>query len=247
VRPRITIENVHDHTFIRNWISKDSTIVDLGMNLGEFAWILQSNFRCRVFGVEANPHLAARLPQSESVRCYPMAVSGLTGVVKFYVDEKNTVASHIVQSKELDAGTESPSTIEVPSVSLAEFFHMNQIGRVDMLKVDVEGAELDIFEQTHPKVFEDVVQISVEFHAFLDPSVTPRIRRILARMERAGFYWMDFTRTYRDVLLINAKLVPLSFLDKLYLSIHKYRAGVPRKVRDYAHQLVQRAGHRSGT
>jgi len=86
VRSRIAIENVCEHTFVRNWISKDGTVVDLGMNLGEFARTPQKDFRCRIFGAEANPHLAARLPQSESIRCHPLAVSASTGTVRFLVD-----------------------------------------------------------------------------------------------------------------------------------------------------------------
>ena len=68
-------------------------------------------------------------------------------------------------------------------------------------------------------------------------------RAYVDRMEDAGFYWIDFTRTYRDVLLINAKLAPLSLLDKIHLSIHKYRIGVPNKMRSYVHQVMQRTGH----
>jgi len=240
---RITIENVCEHTFVRSWIPRDATVVDLGMNLGEFARTMQKGFNCRILGVEANPKLAARLPQSDSIRCHPLAISASTGTVKFRVDEANNQASHIVAPDAPGADGGSRGTIEVPSVSLVEFFRMNQIGRVDMLKVDVEGAELDILEQTDPEVFGRVVQMSVEFHAFLDPSVTPRIRRILARMERAGFYWIDFTRTYRDVLLINSKLAPLSVLDKLHLSVHKYRIGVPNKMRSYFRQAMQQLKH----
>jgi FkbM family methyltransferase len=244
VRARITIENVCEHTFVRDWISADSIIVDLGMNLGDFARTMQRDFRCTIVGAEANPHLAARLQQSGSVRCHPLAVSAATGTVRFCVDEDNSQASHILPSGGLDAG--SREAIEVPSVSLADFFGMNRIGRVDFLKVDVEGAELDILERSDAEVFRNVVQMSVEFHAFLDPSVTPRIQRILSRMEDMGFYWIDFTRTYRDVLLVNTRLAPVSLRDKLDLVVHKYRAGVPNKVRSYVEKVMQRVAPQSG-
>jgi hypothetical protein len=152
-----------------------------------------------------------------------MAIASSEGIVKFRIDD-DSEASHIISD---DAVTQGQTVVDVPSVSLRAFLVRNDIARVDLLKMDIEGAELAIFEGDDFNVLSQIKQISVEFHAFLDVSQRPRVKDIISRMTKNGFYCMDFSATWKDVLFLNQAMMPLSRPDKIALSYRKYALGFP--------------------
>src|SRR4051812_30476686 len=79
------VDQIMEHTFFRREIDNKSTVVDLGMNDGRFAREMHEKFGCKVIGVEANPHWACKLTNSDSITCHNLAISASTGNVKFLI------------------------------------------------------------------------------------------------------------------------------------------------------------------
>jgi hypothetical protein len=101
---------------------------------------------------------------------------------------------------------------------------------IDILKIDIEGSELELFERTADRVLLNMRQISIEFHAFLNPDHKPRIAKILQRMTSLNFHCIDFTTNFQDVLMIN-KSLGLSRVDQFNrtkLVLLKYTRGLKR-------------------
>jgi hypothetical protein len=97
----------------------------------------------------------------------------------------------------------------------------------DLLKIDIEGAEMQIFEGDDLDIFKHIKQISVEFHAFIYPEQRRRVKKIISQMKRNGFYCIDFSATWKDVLFINRSMVRITFREKAALLSHKYATGLP--------------------
>jgi hypothetical protein len=78
---------------------------------------------------------------------------------------------------------------------LSAYHSETEVEQVDLVKIDVEGTELDIIETTEPDIFQRCTQIAVEFHRFLNPSHASRIEKAVALMSGFGFRHIDFSNT----------------------------------------------------
>ena len=78
--------------------------------------------------------------------------------------------------------------ISVEMITLARLFELLGTDRVDLLKVDIEGAEWDVLSTLTPAVAQRIDQITVEFHDFMDPAERPRTEQCIARLEGLGFH-----------------------------------------------------------
>lgn len=217
----VTLERVSEHTFVPAFVPEGATVVDLGMNEGRFALEMQRRWRARVVGVEPNPVLCRRLIEGHGLRCYNYAIAERHGEVSLWVDEGYSEASSLYRS--------APGRVEtrVTAVTFAEFCAEADLHEIDLLKVDIEGAEIPLFQGTDPALFERVKQICVEFHAFIWPEHRPLIHEIMARMRERGFHVLDFSRNLSNVLFVNP-VCDLSTLAKLAMQYDKYRDGLQR-------------------
>jgi FkbM family methyltransferase len=223
--PTLKIDRVQGHTFLKGHVNTMGTVVDLGMNRGEFARIMRDRYGSRVIGAEANPALAS----TNGITCRNVAISKTNGSVKFSISA-NPEASTIVS----DNTPISETVIPVPSLTLTKFFREADITQADLMKIDVEGAELDIIETTPPTIFQRCAQISVEFHRFLHPSDAARIENAIALMTGSGFRCIDFSTDRTDVLFINSGKIEISAAASALLVMYKYQAGIIRRLHHIA-------------
>jgi FkbM family methyltransferase len=215
-------DRVRGHTFLKNYLNSTGKVIDLGMNKGDFARAIYGKYGCSVMGLEANPILASAVCRLDGIGCKNAAVSALDGSVKFSIDEENPEASKIVP----DSTPISDKVIVVPSVSLSTFFREVEAEQIDLLKVDIEGAELDLVETTEPEIFQRCAQITIEFHSFLYPSQAARIERAIALLSGLGFHYIDFSRRRMDVLFINSRIIDITGFARALLVIQKYQRGI---------------------
>jgi FkbM family methyltransferase len=221
------IDQIREHTVLGRELGRDSTVVDLGMNDGRFAREIHRKYGCRVIGVEPNPQLAADFPPSDAIVCRNLAISPVAGTVKFQIADDNE-ASRIIPD---DMPADGETVVDVSSVPLRTFLAENGVAQVDLLKIDIEGAELPLFEGDDFESLRKVRQISVEFHTFLDPGQRPRVKQTIAKMKKSGFYCIDFSATWKDVLFVNQSAAKLVCRDKAALAWRKYAVGIPALAR----------------
>lgn len=118
-------------------------ILDLGSNIGASIAFFHARYpQARIIGLEPDPSTFARLAQSVGhlplVEIYPWAVADLSGRLPFQ-PARQSWASAL-------AGDPDGGSIEVQALSLRDLLRRLDVARVDLLKVDVEGAEWRLFE-----------------------------------------------------------------------------------------------------
>ena len=154
------------------------TIIDLGAYEGEFSFYCY-NFAKKIYAIEPDPRPYAVLEKRikdyglERLECFPIAISNRTGQGNFH-------ASGYGGSRLL-ADLEHPGegNVIVQSMSLADFMGENSIDYVDILKIDIEGGEDEIFNgEEFGKVANKIGTIVGELH----PS-----REIQTSLEKHGF------------------------------------------------------------
>jgi FkbM family methyltransferase len=117
----------------------------------------------------------------DSFHFHPVGIANVDGNVDFYLPPSPDFISHSM----IAAKQYSGKSIQVPMARLSTA--MRQLGhkRVDLLKMDVEGAEYGILADI-VKQQVDVTQIAVEFHHRLSGVGVQRTRDVLADLHDYG-------------------------------------------------------------
>jgi FkbM family methyltransferase len=125
-------------------------VVDLGANEGDFSGaVLGLAPEARILAVEPGPgprqRLEDRLGSKPNVDIRPVAVAGQTGTATFRLtahDHNSSLLQPRPESQErIGGGWEVVREIEVPTVALDDLVGEES---VDVLKLDVQGAELEV-------------------------------------------------------------------------------------------------------
>jgi FkbM family methyltransferase len=203
---------IRGHSFIAAPIGPRSTVIDLGANNGDFTRGMWKTFGSRCIAVEPTPTLAERLRSIRDIEVCDCAVG----------DRDQVADLHIFSNSEKSnlSGRSDESETEVAKVRVITFEHLLKeaaIDRVDLLKVDIEGAEVMLFDSIPDYVLERINQISVEYHDFCGLVSTEEIRRIRLRLHSAGFYEICFGPGYFNTLYVRRGAPKAGAMRRLYV------------------------------
>lgn len=134
---------------IQNHLPRDGTFIDVGANIGIFS-LMAAHHWCplgRVVALEASPHIYQWLTQNAqdnprpSLQVIHSAVTNNTGeTVQFFDAPVDKFGMGSLSSRFDEPG------FEVPTLSLDDAVAAAEIKQVDVIKVDVEGHELGVFQ-----------------------------------------------------------------------------------------------------
>jgi FkbM family methyltransferase len=126
------------------------SFLDVGAHEGEFTDSLLAYFEPqRVWLVEADADQAAVLQKKFGAepRCQVIAaaVSDRTGTAEFRVNEHRPSSSLVPIAAQTEGifkkSMAESRTVRVPALSLDDLFHQHQLPVIDLMKVDIQGAE----------------------------------------------------------------------------------------------------------
>jgi methyltransferase, FkbM family len=154
---------------LRKYLEPGGIFIDLGANEGYFS-VLASGLvgpHGAVIAVEPQSRLQSVIQANLSLNnCYNVrliqtVVSGATGSVEIQLaPEVNTGGTSLFKNTKYSLETES-----VQSLTLADFLARTGAERCDLMKVDVEGAEYDIFMGAEQVLRAGTIQnIALEIH-----------------------------------------------------------------------------------
>lgn len=191
------------HHYVIGLLDDNSVVIDLGANRGHFSNELVAECGCLCYAIEAVPRLFDTIPGHPRIRKFNLAISEKDGPISFCVSSQEESGS--VSNLPSDMVTE---TITVKGVTLGSFIEAQEIDAVDLLKIDIEGAETGLLKTIDKHTLSKIRQITVEFHDFL-PYFDQKqdIRIIKHRLDKLGFECIRYSMRYHaDVLFINRHL-----------------------------------------
>lgn len=144
-------------------------LIDLGANIGSVSVYAASlGEHVRVHAYEPEPENLALLTDNltangvaDRVQIYPYVVTDWRGTAQIDPRHGNT------RVVEYDEG------VTVPCVELAEV--LEAVGACDVLKIDIEGSEYDIFADVDLSVLQRVRYLTMEFDAEPEPGAFGRM------------------------------------------------------------------------
>lgn len=239
-RVRQIFTEVRGHSLYTPPLGAASVIVDLGANRGEFALQMSRRFGGRYYLVEANPELQDSLRSRTSFPVLPYAVAPQDGPVRFNV-AKNDEGSSILPLPETSVyDCTLARTVEVAGKRLEAILTEIDEPRIDLLKVDIEGAEVEMLTTADPGRLRAIGQISVEFHgdSVFGFGMYREVKQAIRRLRRLDFVALNFSRPLRtDVLFVNLAHHRLSGPRALWWKLrYDHTNHVVRRLRDRFHR-----------
>lgn len=231
-----SLRSVRGHHFLSNLIHENSVVVDLGAHLGQFSHEVSNLFGCKCYAVEALPSLYTEISETPLVKKFNYAICDRNHTVKLCVTD-NPESNHITINNTQD----EQIMISVNGTTLEEFIKKQKIESIDLLKVDIEGAEIELFKSISNEVLLNTKQITIEFHDFVF-DIGREVESIKKRLSSVGFIYIVFSKVNNgDVLFINQHQCNVSAFYYMYLKYFaKYVRGVQRIVkRNYSKTTAQ--------
>lgn len=176
--------------FIKQHCVEGDVVVDIGAHIGIFTNFLaeQVGASGKVYSFEPAP-LTYKILQHTidynnlkgNVEAYQVAVSDKEDELTFYIYDNSKISSGNSFSDHNTAG-QNPIPITVKTVSLDDFFKNKQAANISFIKIDAEGAELEILKgaektikahkpfitlEVHPKVFTPVDKVMNELYELI--------------------------------------------------------------------------------
>jgi FkbM family methyltransferase len=149
-------ENVYE---IHGWhFSDDGVTVDLGSNIGAFAIQAVSIGAKKVYAVEPEPHNLKALKNNISLNNLDDVIS----VLEVGVSDFNGSATITDEGGGATIKDGKPGA-EIKIITLDKLFKDNKIDTVDVLKIDVEGSEVEIILAASKETIDKCNYITIEF------------------------------------------------------------------------------------
>ncbi len=174
---------------------KGGTVIDAGAHVGLFS-LVASNFADKVISIEAHPVnyklLEINIIKNNVKNVIPLnrALVGVKRSVR--ICEGNHSGGHSI--------LHSGEGYTVKPITLEEI--VKEYGKVDLLKIDIEGAEFEIFENSDIEILRRIDKIVGEIHLSLGD-----FKRLKEILEEAKFSVKAFhpplVRNYTGNVLIN--------------------------------------------
>jgi FkbM family methyltransferase len=178
-----------------------STIVDLGANVGISVEVLRRLFpRARIVAVELE---AGNAELCRANHRFDGRVSILTGAI--------WPEPGRVRVKDVGDGAwafrAAPSgageAASVPAFTYRQILDMHQIQTVDVLKMDIEGAEAEVLERAWNEIFRSTAVAIIEVHDWID-GVEARVTRVVEQAKKR--FDLDISRSGEFLVIRNRAL-----------------------------------------
>ena len=186
-------------------IKPNDIVVDIGAHVGMFSMYANEKGAKQIYAFEPTPstfkYTSKNLGRLKNVKTFNYAMSGHNGHIQFIIVGPSTVCSSYtnVNNNEYNEDTNSKKTIDIPCMDFHTFADNNEVDRIDVMKIDCEGGENDIF----PTISDDYLKYRIrklymEVHNFL-PEKEDNINFCLGMVNRLKN--LGYEVTTKDIMM----------------------------------------------
>lgn len=167
-------------------LKKDSVVYSVGV--GEditFDLAMIKRFGCVMHAMDPTPKSIEFVKEQQTPAGFKMHAWGLAaadGELTFYPPDNPDHISHTVLRRESTADR----AIRVPVLRLATILGKLGHTRLDLLKMDIEGAEYDVIDDLAASNY-DITQLLIEFHHRFPQVGVEKTRRAIETLNKAGY------------------------------------------------------------
>jgi FkbM family methyltransferase len=161
---------------ILRYLPADGVFLDIGANIGLFSLFFARFFpQAKVFAFEPHPVLSACLKRTcernslRNLRCESAALGASAGRFTLHLHARNSGGHSLLPSQITDE--ERGASVEVEVGTLDGFARREGLERLDVIKIDVQGAEWDVFAGAAESLerFSPVIVVEFENESLAKP------------------------------------------------------------------------------
>jgi len=158
-------EDFVSQVLLKILLKSESISFDIGAYNGEHTETMAEHGK-HVYAFEPEPESALKLSNrsKSNVTVIAKAVSNKAGKIKLYICPTNNGGHSISKNKVW----KHEETIDVECIKLDDFVKENNIERLDLIKIDVEGSELEVFQGAEHIIKQFRPSIVFESHLNVD-------------------------------------------------------------------------------
>ena len=182
--------------------------LDCGGNIGYYA-TLESNLvgkEGRVIAIEPSPvnvkylEKNLKLQNQENFEVHNLACGNTDGEIIFVVHK---ISNMCRVANDGETESEDKRFVKIPVKKLDTFLADKKLPRLDLLRMDIEGSELRLFEGAVETIRKYKPMIQIELHpGHLGPENT---RKVLKFLKNEGYEFSTFMIGYLDTPLVGTK------------------------------------------
>jgi FkbM family methyltransferase len=158
----------YNNPFLNNIVKENDVVVDIGASCGTFAHYCLTRKAKKVVCVEPSPSFYILNKTFDSrVERYNCALGTSDGYKQFYFTENTTLNSFKIDDQkkyDTDNLIGAVRTVTVECMTLNSVIKRSNLNKIDLLKLDIEGFEYDIFKSLSVDVLANIDQVLIEFH-----------------------------------------------------------------------------------
>jgi len=179
---RLSVKKWHDidgeNTFRIDYnLNKDSIVFDLGGCIGEWSEKIFSRYNSNIFIFEPVKNfvkiMRKKFLNNDKIKIFRIGLSDITKDVIISVDKTASSIYKDGNKKE-----------KIRLVEIKHFLDVNNIVKIDLMKINIEGGEYDLLDHMIKKDIVKIVDnIQIQFHQFV-PDAEKRMLNIQRNLEK---------------------------------------------------------------
>ena len=188
-------------------LTDQSLIYSIGIGTDvSFDLELINTYGCRVYGFDPTPKSIQWIKENIIEPNFIMSefgISNFSGIKKFYLPKnQNFVSGSILPLKTVN----EKESIMLEFKNLSEAMQDNNHTHLDLLKMDIEGAEYDVLEDALNRSIR-IDQIVVEFHPHLISQGRKKTKDIMNLLNKKGYLCFGISDSFLEFSYINTKVL----------------------------------------
>jgi FkbM family methyltransferase len=160
-----------------------NVVIDIGANVGLFTKYMLCKSAKKVFCYEPNKSafesLSKNYKNNSSVSLNNLAVSTNNDKLRLYLDPNNTLVS--------SAKRNTSNFYDVDSITLKQIFDQNNIDKVDLIKIDIEGMEYELVENMDDEIFNKVDSFIIEYHDLQSMDKSTGVNKLIKKFKEQKY------------------------------------------------------------
>ena len=192
--------------FSPQYLGDDAIIYSLGVGDSiEFDLKIINHYKVLVFAFDPTPYAMEWIDKQvipKELKFYPWAVSGKDGEFKMTPRVNHKGHKSEIMWTELLPNEHSEKSITVPSLTIFSIMKKLSHQKIDLMKVDVEGAEYEIIDHLiqyniKPK------QLLIEFHHRFETKNKIMTQKAIQDLQQIGYKIFSISETGREIGFID--------------------------------------------
>ena len=167
-----------------------------------FDLAMLDEFDAQVFAFDPTPGVSQWLSQQslpDAFHYYPIGVGGVNGEAEFYAARDGNFSRSMYFGKDR-------TSVRMPIKTIGQLAADHGHDRIDLLKLDVEGAEYKVIQECLNSKLA-INQILVEFHHRVDRGLVKETRLCLKKLVASGFRVASVSPTGNEYTLVHTSIL----------------------------------------